>query len=378
MRIGIDAHAAEADGSGNCTYIRNLVSALTAGDEENRYFLYVTDLAHPFYRGFEGRPNIFLRRLGVKSPLVRIPLHLSRATVRDEVDVLHVQFVAPPFHRGALVVTIHDLGFLRVPKTFSRIFVWRSKVLVERAARRAAKIITGSISSKEDIIKTYGLAEDRLEVVPCGVEAAFFEPAGPRRVEEAAAKYGLRRPYILSVSRLNPRKNLAALARAFSRFKGFGGRPHSLVIAGKRDFEAGKTLAAVKAAGGPDVVLPGFVDDEDLPALYQGAEIFVYPSLFEGVGLPVLEAMASGLPVVTSATSSLPEIAGEAALTVDPLDEEALAAALARLAGDPALRKDLGAKGRARAANFSWEAAARRTLEVYRAAAPDESPVRLR
>jgi len=373
MRIGIDAHAAEADGSGNCTYIRNLVLSLLAVDPENDYFLYVADPSHSFYRRLEGRPNVVLRNLKAKNPLVRIPVSLSRATAKDEVDILHVQYIAPPYHRGALVVTIHDLGFLRVPKTFSRFFVWRSKILVARAARRAAKIITGSINSKEDILKTYGLEEGKVEIVLCGVDPAFFEPPGPRRIEEVAVKYGLRRPYILSVSRLNPRKNLDVLAGAFSRFKAAGRRPHALVIAGRQDFETKKTIASVRAAGGADVCLPGFVADEDLPSLYHGAETFVYPSLFEGVGLPVLEAMASGVPVLTSATSSLPEIAGDAALTVNPRSEEEIAAALARLSDDRALREMLSTKGRTRAREFSWETAARRTLEIYRSACPGRS-----
>lgn len=373
MRVGIDVHAAEADGSGNCTYIRNIVAGLLAVDEENHYFLYVTDPAHPFYRRLEGRPNAVLRRLRAKNPAVRIPLLLSRATARDEVDLLHVQFIAPPFHRGALVATIHDLGFLRVPETFSPFFVWRSRLLVKRTAVKARKVITGSAHSRDDIVRTYGLDGRKVEIVPCGVEAAFFAPLDPRRVEAVAAKYGLRRPYILSVSRLNPRKNLDALARSFARFKAAGNRPHTLVIAGKQDFETERTVAAIKASGTAEVALPGFIADEDLPSLYQGAEIFVYPSLFEGVGLPVLEAMAAGVPAVTSTASSLPEVAAGAALTVDPRNEEELAAALSRLAGEPSLRESLRAKGRDRAKGFCWEAAARKTLDVYREAAGGRS-----
>lgn len=371
MRIGLDIHAAERDGSGNCTYIRNLLTALLAIDPENQYFLYVTNPSHPFYGGIEGRWNVAVRPLAARNPLVRIPLLLSRATVRDRIDVLHVQYIAPPFHRGALVATIHDLGFLRVPETFSRFFVWRSKVLVRRTARHAAKVVTGSTHSRDDLVRTYGLNEDRVEIVPCGVAPEFFKPGDERRLRDVLAKYGLRQPYVLSVSRLNPRKNLASLARAFARFKGEGRRPHQLVIAGKQDFEARRTIAEIQAAAGPDIVLPGFIADEDLPHLYRGADIFIYPSLFEGVGLPVLEAMAAGIPVITSATSSLPETAGGAALFVDPLDEGALTGALARLADDAALRKTLGEKGRLRAAEFSWEAAARRMLEIYRSAVAD-------
>jgi glycosyltransferase involved in cell wall biosynthesis len=263
------------------------------------------------------------------------------------------------------VATVHDLGFLRVPETFSKGFVWRSRVLIRRTARRAAAVITGSEHARRDILSTYKVPEDRVEVVPCGVDPAFFSPADPAAVEAAAARYGLTGPYVLCVGRLNPRKNLPALARAFARFKKETGRPHRLVIVGRADFETERTRAEVREEGGPDVLLTGVVPDADLADLVKGAEIFVYPSLFEGVGLPAAEALAAGVPVITSNTTSMPETAGGAALLVDPLREDELAAALARLASDPDLRRSLSEKGRLRAKAFSWDEAARRTLAIY-------------
>ena len=365
MRIGIDAHAAEQDGSGNCTYIRNLIRTLPAIGPGHEFIFYVTDRNHRFYRELPKQPNVRWRALRFGHPLVRIPFGLAAASFRDALDVLHVQYIAPPFHRGKLVATIHDLGFLHVPRTFSRFFVARSKFLVRQTARRAARVITGSAYSRNDILGTYGLNGRKVDIVSCGVAPDFFQDVDPGRIRSLLAKYGIRRPYILAVGRLNPRKNLVSLARAFARAKSEGGLPHRLVIAGKEDFEAAKIISAIRDIDGGDIVLTGFVPDEDLPALYSGAEMLVYPSHFEGVGLPVLEAMATGIPVITSDASSLPEILGDAGIAVDPGNEDALAGAMVRLAQDESVREEFQKKGRLRSREFSWDAAAQKILKIY-------------
>lgn len=366
MRIGIDLHAAEQDGSGNATYIRNLVRGLLALDRDNTYILYILDPNHVFCRELRMFPNACLRPLGVRTPILRVPWALARATRRDRLDILHVQFVAPPFHRGRLTAAIHDLGFLHLPRTFSRFFNFRSRILVRLTARRAARVVTGSEFCRRDIARAYSIPPERIAVVPYGVEERFFEPGGPERGQAAAKKYGVGRPYLLSVGRLNPRKNLPALVRAFGRLKAETGIPHALVIAGKEDYDTARTVRDILAAGSRDVVLAGYVDEADLPALYAGAEVFLYPSLFEGVGLPVLEAMAAGVPIVASNTSAIPETAGEAALLVDPMDEKALAEAAGRLLRDRTLKNDLVRRGLARARMFTWRETARRMLEIFK------------
>jgi glycosyltransferase involved in cell wall biosynthesis len=365
MRLGIDVHAAEQDGSGNCTYIRGLIRALLAIDPENEYVLYAVNPRHPFFAELPRRAGVRVVKTGPRAPVLRIPIFLAAASIRDRLDILHVQYIAPPVHRGRLVATIHDLGFLRIPTSFSRFFNRRSKILIRRTARRARRIIVGSECSRRDIIETYGIPASRIAVLPYGVEAAFFEPGDRSEDARRAAPYGVRPPYILSVGRLNPRKNLPALARAFARFQAEGHRAHQLVIAGKEDFETVRTMDAVRAAGGRDIIFTGYVPDRDLASLVRGAEIFIFPSLFEGVGLPLMEAMAAGVPVITSTVSSMPEIAGGAARLVDPTNEGEIAAALAALADNPSLREELRTRGRERAREFSWEAAARRTLEIY-------------
>ncbi len=364
MRIGIDAHAAERDGSGNCTYIRSLILALLELDRENDYVLYVIDKNHRFYREIPESGGFRLHPLPVKSPLLRIPFYMAAATWRDAVDVLHVQYIAPPRHRGSLVVTIHDMAFLHVPRTFSRFEVLRSRLLVPGTARRAERIITGSESSRRDIAAACGVDPAKVEVIPCGVSESFIMKGGGENSRDVPAKYGIRTPYVLCVGRLNARKNLAVLAEAFSLAKKKQGLPHTLVIVGKPDHASGGLLKSVRKKGGGEILFTGFVPDEDLPGLYAWADVFVYPSLFEGFGLPIVEAMASGVPVVASDTPALRETMGDAGWAVNPLQADQMAAAISGLAGDEKLRQDFIAKGSARAAEFDWRRTARMTLAV--------------
>lgn len=371
MRIGIDSHAAEQDGSGNCTYIRGLLRALLALDRHNEYVLYAINKAHPFFASLERQGNLHIREIAVRNPVVRIPFGLGPATDIDGLDILHVQYIAPPFHRGKLVVTVHDLAFLHVPQSFSRFFTIRARFLIPRTARRAARIITGSEFCRRDIIATYGSPASNVAVVPHGIEPEFFEESAPKAVQAVLKKYGIKQPYILSVGRLNPRKNLAALVRAYHRLKIEKHIPHQLAIVGKTDYDTAHTIEEIRGVENEGIVMTGFVLQKELPLLYRGADIFVYASLFEGFGLPVLEAMAAGAPVITSNTTSLPETAGGAALLIDPFSEEDFATAMGRLAEDEKLREELRAKGRARAREFTWEAAARKTLAIYESVARD-------
>jgi glycosyltransferase involved in cell wall biosynthesis len=365
VRIGIDAHAAERDGTGNCTYIRGLIRGLLEVDAVNEYVFYAVDAGHPFYREVRDRPRVRLRALRIGNPFLRIPIALAGATLRDALDLLHVQYIAPPRHRGCLVATIHDLAFLHLPRTFSRVEALRSRRLVPGTARAAGRIITGSESSKRDIVAECRVEPGKVEVIPCGVAGAFADARGRRESAGIAAKYGIRTPYILSVGRLNARKNLAVLAEAFLLAKKRHGLAHSLVIVGKKDHGGAALVESLRKAGGAEVRFTGFVPDEDLPALYAGADVFVYPSLFEGFGLPIIEAMASGVPVVASEAPALRETMGDAGLAVNPLDPEALAAAISALTKDEKLRLDLIGRGAARAAGFAWQRTARLTLAVY-------------
>jgi len=366
MKIGIDAHAAENDGSGNCTYIRNLLAALREIDNQNEYVLYVTDISHPFYQAFHSYEHFKIRQIALKSPFIRIPLFLARETLKDSLDILHVQYIAPPFHKGKLVATIHDLGFLHFPESFSRFEVLRSKILIRMTAKRSDKIITGSHFSKQDIIKTYKINPQNIEVIPLGVSTTFKPESNPAKAKKILDKYRVQKPYFLCVGRLNPRKNLISLVKAFAMMKKEKSIPHKLVIVGKEDFATRKIIQSIKAAdSSSDVLLTGYVEEQDLPLLYNESDVFIYLSLFEGVGLPVLEAMSCGAPVIASDLSSLTEIVGDAGLLVNPLDPKEIGDAIFRITSNQELKKKYAARGISRAREYSWLSTAQQTLNIY-------------
>ncbi|HMH50550.1 MAG TPA: glycosyltransferase family 1 protein [Candidatus Acidoferrum sp.] len=369
MRVGIDTHAAEGDPSGNGTYIRGLTRALARLDDDVAYVFYALDPGHEFYAQFRGHPRVVVRRLWPRHALARIPLALAVASRRDRLDALHVQYVGPPRHQGALVVTIHDLAFLRIPASFSRLQSIRLRWQVRANARRAAAVITDSEHSKRDIRDAYGLAESRIAAIPLAADAPLAPAPDATARETVRRKFGITHRYVLSVGRLNARKNLLGLLRAFERVRPGLAEPAQLVLAGPRDFRADALDRAITASPcANDVLRVGAVSREDLPGLLSGAAVFAYPSLFEGFGLPPLEAMACGVPVICSNTTSLPEVVGDAALTFDPLRTDEIGAALRHVLTDGAVAADLIARGRARAARFSWRTTAELTLQAYRRA----------
>jgi len=369
MRIGIDTHAAEQDGTGNCSYIRGLVFALVALGGDDEYVFYAIDPHHPFYATLQSRAGLVLRGLRPRAPALRIPLGLAIATYRDRVDVLHVQYIAPPWHRGAQVVTLHDLAFLRLPHSFPVSQRWRLRWLVPVNARRAAAVITVSECSKRDIQAAYGIPSERISVIHDAPDPRFHpvrDHAAPTALRQ---RLGIPARYALYAGRLNPRKNLVGLLRAFERVRPRLGEPAQLVIAGQPDFRTEQLDATIAASAcRADVIRAGYVSEDDLPALLSGAAVFVYPSLFEGFGLPPLEAMACGTPVICSGAGSLPEVVGDAALLVRPGNVDDLAEALWRVLNEPDLHALLPLRALARAASFSWRTAAESTRDVYRRA----------
>ncbi len=372
MHIGIDAHAIGAQQGGNETYIRNLIRALAALDADNRYTIYLANAqaAAEWQNGFVAQhPNFSVRLLPPPTPLVRVPVFLTYELRRRPVDVLHVQYTAPPFCPAPVVATIHDLAFEHLPETFTRRGSLQLKLTVRRTARRAARIATVSEYSRQDLLRTYRLAPEKVVTTYNGIEPHFTTQ--PRAADEAAQvrqRFGIAREFLLAVGSLQPRKNLERLIRTYARLR--REQPDfapQLVIVGRKLWLAESIFAEVsRQPWASDVILTGYVGDDDLPALYRTASAFVYPSLFEGFGLPPLEAMACGTPVITSNISSLPEVAGSAALLIDPLNEQELAAALQRILNDQPLRARLRAEGVRQAAKFTWRDAAEKTLQLYR------------
>jgi glycosyltransferase involved in cell wall biosynthesis len=369
LHIAIDAHSVGAGLAGNETYAANLVEALAEVDAENRYTIYVTRAEAE--RRFGGRwPRVRVQRTLPHAPLLRIPLTLSAELRRRPVDLLHVQYTAPPLAPCPVVATVHDLSFEHLPETFRRRSRVQLRLTVRRTARAAAHVIAPSEYTRQDLLKSYGLDPARVTVVPLAA-GPQFRPVAAEEVARVRARYGLAGEYVLAVGSIQPRKNLARLVRAYTDLRRQRGRSNlpQLVLVGKQAWLYGETLRAIEeSAAREHVILTGYVSGGDLPALYTGALCFVYPSFFEGFGLPPLEAMRCGAPVLAGNLTSLPEVVGDAGLLVDPFDEAALAAALGRLIDDAALRATLRERGLDRARAFDWRETARMTLQVYRKA----------
>jgi glycosyltransferase involved in cell wall biosynthesis len=364
MRIAIDARLWAEPRSGIGRYTRSLTEHLLRVAPEERWILYVDRAPGPSAPGAEIRCLPWTRRL------LWSLWHARRDLRRRPVDVFHgvTGFELPARGPWALVTTVHDLVPLRLPGLVPPRHRWAVRCLLGGALRRANRIIAVSETTRGEILARYRLPPARVVVVP-EAAAAHFVPPAPAALAAVRARYGLGRPYILFVGFLEPKKNLSVLLEAVARLHRRGAwGPTDLVVAGAPGWGP-DPAARVRALGLDDAVrFVGPVSDTDLPALYGGALAFAFPSLWEGFGLPVLEAMAAGAPVVASDRGALPEVTAGAALLAEPAPEP-LAEALGRVLGDPALRERLRAAGLARAAAFSWERTARETLAVYRTAA---------
>lgn len=367
MHIGIDiSRIAVTARTGTEHYTYELAAALARRADRIDYTWYCN---RPPDQPPPHGANVTLRCI----PLPRLWTHLrlSVELVRRAPDVLFipahvVPLGAPLARRMRTIVTVHDLGYIRYPEahtTAHRLYLRLSTVW---SARVASQIIAVSHATRTDLIQLAGVRPDKITVVHHGLAQRFRQAPAIRPAYDII---GAHNPYFLYVGTVQPRKNLTRLIEAFARFSAGLPRDESapplLVIAGKRGWlSEGIEQRAAELGIADRVRFVGYVADEALPALYRDALAFVFPSLYEGFGMPVLEAMACGAPVLTSTTSSLPEVAGDAALLADPHDIAALADGLARLHADEALRSDLRQRGRQRAARFTWERCAEETVRV--------------
>jgi glycosyltransferase involved in cell wall biosynthesis len=379
LRIAIDAHSVGAGLAGNESYATNLIEALAEIDTVNNYTLFVT--RDEAVKRFRNRwPNFVVRTTPPHTPIVRIPLTLSAELRRYPVDVLHVQFTSPPFAPCPVVVSIHDLSFEHLPETFKRRSRAQLRLTVRRSARKAKRVLALSEHARQDIISTYKISPNRVTAIPIGTAPHFRPVMDEKELQRVRHTYGIARNYILSVGSIQPRKNLGRLAQAYARLR--HRLPENelpqLVIVGKRAWLYRETLREIEQLRtGNCVITTGYVPESDLPALYSGATCFVYPSYFEGFGLPPLEAMKCGAPVITGDRTSLPEVVGDAGLLVNPFDVDAIASAIQSIVTDSKVRSELKSRSLNRAQMFDWRETAQRTLEVYREAADNAGPVAL-
>jgi glycosyltransferase involved in cell wall biosynthesis len=374
MRICLDLSPVVQRKAGLGTYAQRLAEHLLAADRENTYtaFHYGRKVKEPLRPPLDTLPRRAVSwsarpwRLGVAA---RHFLGLNMDGLFSDVDIFHAtEHLLPPLRRVRTVFTFHDAIYALFPQyhlPMNRLFLG---LMMPRFLRRADAIIAVSECSKRDAVRLYGIDPACIRVVYEGVDARFQPVTDPTHLAQVRARYGLPERYILYVGTIEPRKNLVALLEAWSKIRNsnFEVR-NSLVIAGKKGWLYESFFARLRELGlEGEVLLPGYIADEDLPAVYSAASVFVFPSLYEGFGLPPLEAMACGTPVVCSNASSLPEVCDEAALLVAPTDTSALAQAMARVLSDDSLRATLRAHGLAQAAQFTWARTARETLAVYR------------
>lgn len=370
--IGIDYTAAHEQGAGIGRYVRELVRALAAQDDQTPYRLFVAGATRqtvPPLPGtnFSWHPTRITPRWFARL-WHRAQLPLPVETFVGRVPLFHAtDFTLPPTLPGTqTLLTVHDLSFVRAPETTTPVLKAYLDVVVPRSVKRATHVLADSQATKDDLVELYGTPSQKVTVLLGGVNPEFAPVHDRARRQAVRRRYNLPdNPYVFSVGTVQPRKNYARLIEAMAALGPEFDDIH-LVIAGGRGWLDAPIFQAVDAHGlGERVHFTGFVEDVDLPALYAEAVCLAYPSLYEGIGLPVLEAMACGVPVITSNISSMPEIAGDAAVLIDPYNRDQLTAALHRVLSQDSLRADLIARGRVQVAYFTWERAARQLRDVY-------------
>jgi glycosyltransferase involved in cell wall biosynthesis len=372
MRIGLSTSVIDRGYTGIAQYVLALVRTFAADPGPHQFVLFVLQDELALFEFARERVTLVPVAESYRAPVKNIFWHqriLPRLARDYHLDVLHV----PSYRRMlwscpcALVATIHDLAPFHVPAKYDWKRMFYGRVVARWLARRQDQIIAISQTTAHDIAKHFG-QKDNVTVIPNGVDLERFSPA-PAGVARAvvAQRFGLHQPYFLYVARLeHPGKNHLGLIRAFHDFKSERRGDWRLVLAGSNWRGADKIHAAIRHSPfAREIDCLGFVPDEDLPFLYRGAEVVVCPSLYEGFGLPVLEAMASARPVICSNRGALAEVAGSAAILFNPEDVTALKNHLLRIAADEGLRRELSGAGLAQAQQFNWETTARRTIDTY-------------
>jgi glycosyltransferase involved in cell wall biosynthesis len=374
VRIALNAQLLSASASyrsaGISRVIRHLLAELPYVPGDEQYLVFAPNgadnrrlLAHPRYRRR-------LTRLPMDNPYARIAWEqtvLPVEAVRAWADLLHaLAFVSPMAWQGPTVVTVYDLSFLRFPHLFNRGNRAYLGTFTPPSLRRADRVITISESTRRDVIELCGVAPERVTTILLAADERF-RPAPPDETVAFRERKGLPDRFVLYLGTLEPRKNVEVLVRAYAALRQRGSVEHALVLAGARGWQFEPIFRLVQELDLEEHVrFPGFVPFEEQALWYSSAAVFAFPSLYEGFGLPLLEAMTCGTPVVASDTSSLPEVVGDAGLLVDPCDVDGLASALQAVLEDESQRAALARAGLARSRQFSWQKMAAETVRIYR------------
>jgi glycosyltransferase involved in cell wall biosynthesis len=373
MRFSVDAHAIGRHLTGNEVYIRNLLQGFAALDQSSEFIAYLSNTLN----GAEAAvPERFTRRYVSANSIKRLGMDLSSRVAEDRPDLLHVQYTAPISCPTPVIVSVHDISFLEHPEYFPWYRAQQLRFTVRRTIQRAAKVITPSEFSRKRLLEAYQPDPAKVSVVPIAMSPTFRPQAHESAFRFAKDKFNIRSPFVLTVGDLQPRKNQIGLIRAFEELiSAHPQLPHQLVIVGKKTWFADRIMDAAKSSRVADrIVFPGFVNDDDLLQIYNACDLMVFPSFYEGFGLPILEAMACGRAVACSNTSSMPEVANAAALLFDPGNLAEIVRAMRDVLLDPELRIRMERLGLHRASLFTWERTAQRTLELYHEVAGAKSP----
>ena len=369
MRFSVDAHAIGRHLTGNEVYVRNLLQGFAALDQSSEFIAYLSygQQAHG-RRGVDAAvPERFTRRFVSANAFKRLGLDLSRRLAEDRPDLVHVQYTAPLACPAPIVVSVHDISFLEHPEYFPWLRAAQLRITVKRTIARAARVITPSEFSRRRLLDAYQPDPAKVSVVPIATSPTFRPIARDAAFQWVAKRFQIRKPFILTVGDLQPRKNQIGLIRAFEELVAANPQlPHRLVIVGKATWFADRVRDAARASRAADRIdFTGFVNDDELLQLYNACDLMVFPSFYEGFGLPILEAMACGRAVACSKTSSMPEVANAAALLFDPEKRDEIVRAMRDLLVDSELRSRMERLGLQRASLFTWERTAQKTLDIY-------------
>lgn len=365
MRIAINTLGSSSLKVGVGNYVIHLVHELAKIDKQNQYYIIANKKNARFFSTKNPALKILITPNYTAIKPLRIlweQLLLPFIIKKNEINLLHSPgFIAPLIKTSASIVTIHDMTFFSHPQCHTRFKRAYFTTLIPHTIRNADAISADSENTKQDIIAHLATTPSKIHTIHLGIDTNF-QPLDKKSAQQTLQKkYNLNKPFILFVGMIEPRKNLNRLIDAYVSLK----TATQLVIVGKKGWHMDSFFKKIKDLRTKEIVLTGYVPDEDLPFFYTAADAFVYPSLYEGFGLPVIEAMACGCPVVTSNNSSLKEIAEEAALLINPENTQELADAMKKIIHDKQLRKTLIQKGLKQAQQFTWKKTAEKTLELY-------------